>query len=130
MAAGVIDLGVTLQSHKQFNCCIDKKVKAFYRSANAILRIEGRSDEMVMLRLLESQCVSILTYAIEVIDVTDRDERCRLRVAYNSIFRRVFGYRNWESVSALQHALKRPTWENRTAKFMRSASQCTILNRV
>ena len=125
-------MGVTLISHKTFNCSIDAKVKSFYRSANAILRIDGRSDEIVMLQLLESQCVSILTYAVEVIVVADRDERRRLRVAYNSIFRRVFGYRNWESVTDLQHALKRPTWEDliekRTAKFMTSVAQCPILN--
>ena len=83
-------LGVTLMSHKSFNCSIDAKVKSFYRCANAILRIDGRSDEMVMLHLLESQCVSILTYATEVIRVVARDERRRLRVAYNSIFRRFF----------------------------------------
>ena len=62
-------LGVKLLSHKHFNCDIDDKVKSFYRCANAILRIEGRSDEIVMLQLIESQCVSILTYAIEVIHV-------------------------------------------------------------
>ena len=56
-------LGVTLRSHKGFNCSIDDKVKSFYRCANAILRIDGKSDEIVMLQLLESQCVSILTYA-------------------------------------------------------------------
>ena len=66
-------LGVTLQSDKQFNCNIDKKVKSFYRCANAILKIDSRSDEMVMLQLLETQCVSILTYATEVIHVINRD---------------------------------------------------------
>ena len=125
-------LGVTLLSHKQFNCSIDQKVKSFYRSANAILRIDGRSDEIVMLQLLEAQCVSILTYATEVIHVVDRDERRRLRVAYNSIFRRVFGYRDWESVTDLQHSLKRPTWEEllekRTSKFMLSVAQCPLFN--
>ena len=69
---------------------------------------------------------------MEVIHVVDRDERRRLRVAYNSIFRRIFGYRNWESVTDLQHALKRPTWEElvekRHTKFMQSVSQCLILN--
>ena len=126
-------LGVTLQAHKHFNCCIDDKVKSFYRAANAILRIEGRSDEIVMLRLLESQCVSILTYAVEVLHVANRDERRRLRVAYNSIFRKVFGFRYWESVTDLQHLLHRPTWEEllekRTATFMISVSQCPILCR-
>ena len=125
-------LGVTLQSHKSFNCCVDSKIKSFYRAANAILRIEGRSDEMVMLRLLEAQCVSILTYAVEVIHVANRDERRRLRVAYNSIFRRVFGFRDWESVTELQHLLHRPTWEEllekRTQNFMLTVSHCPILN--
>ena len=124
-------LGVSLKSHKHFNCCIDAKVKSFYRSANAILRIEGRSNEMVMLQLLESQCLSILTYGIEVIHVADSDERRRLRVAYNSIFRKVFDYRDWESVTDLQHTLKRPTWEeliaNRTDKFLLNISHNVIL---
>ena len=78
-------LGVTIVSHKKFNCCVAEKVKCFYRSANAILRIEGRSNELVMLQLLESHCLPILTYAIEVIDIADRDTRRKLRVAYNSI---------------------------------------------
>ena len=125
-------LGVTLKAHKEFNCCIDSKIKSFYRAANAILRIEGRSDEIVMLRLLEAQCVSILTYAVEVLYVANRDERRRLRVAYNSVFRRVFGFRDWESVTELQHLLHRPTWEElvekRTKNFMLSVSQCHILN--
>ena len=125
-------LGVTLVSHKTFNCSIDEKLKTFYRCANAILRIEGRSDEIVMLHLLETHCVSVLTYAIEVIHVADRDERRKLRVAYNSIFRQVFGYRNWESVTNLQHALNRPTWEElierRSAKFSLSIAQCAVSN--
>ena len=109
-------LGVTLESHTSFNCNIDEKVKSFYRCANGILRIDGRSSETVMLQLLESHCLSILTYAIEVIHVANRDERRRLRVAYNSLFRRIFNYRNWESVTDLQHALHRPTWEELTEK--------------
>ena len=117
-----------------YNCCIDEKVKSFYRSANGILRIEGKSNEMVMLQLLEAHCVSILTYAIEIIHVVDRDERRRLRVAYNSIFRRVFEYKTWESVTELQHALQRPTWDElvnkRTAKFRTRISQCDLLSNI
>ena len=87
-----------------------------------------------MLRLLESQCISILTYGVEVIHVADRDERRKLRVAYNSVFRKVFGYRDWESVSELQRALKRPTWEEllekRTQNFMKSVEQLPLLKPV
>ena len=124
-------LGVTVCSHKNFNCCIDGKVKAFYRSLNAILRIEGRSDDWVMLQLLETHCVSILTYAIDVINVANGDERRRLRVAYNSVYRKIFGYRDWESVTDLQKAINRPTWEElvngRIAKLHESLSKRYVL---
>ncbi len=125
-------LGVTLLSYKYFNCCIEEKVKRFYRSANAILRIEGRSDELVMLQLLETHCLSVLSYAIEVIHVDNSDTRRKLRVAYNSIFRKIFGYTRRESVTELQHQLGRPTWEElvqkRTDKFRANVSRCTLIN--
>ena len=66
---------------------------------------------MVMLRLLEAHCLPILTYAIEVVHVKDRDYRRKLRVAYNSVYRKMFGYSYRESVTELQHCLNRPTWE-------------------
>ena len=104
-------LGVKLKSAKSFDCSVKEKIQKFYRCANAILRIDGRSNDMVMLRLLESHCVPILTYAIEIIHVSNRDERRQLRVAYNCLFRKLFMYKWTESVSALQAFLGRPTWE-------------------
>ena len=62
-------LGVTLKSNKCFDCSVTERIKKFYRCANAILRIDGRSNDTEMLRLVESHCVPILTYAIEVIEV-------------------------------------------------------------
>ena len=109
-------LGVTLKSNKEFDCCIAQKLKSFYRSANAILRIEGRSNELVMLQLIETHCIPILSYAVDSIHVADRDTRRKLRVAYNSVFRHIFGYRRSESVSDLQHQLGRPTWEELVAR--------------
>ena len=74
-----------------------------------------------MLQLIETHCIPILSYAIEVIHVADRDTRRKLRVAYNSVFRHIFGYRRSESVTDLQHQLGRPTWEElvetRTTRF-------------
>ena len=104
-------LGVTLKSAKVFDCSIKDRIKKFYRCANAILRIEGKSNDLVMLRLLEAHCVPLLTYAIEIVHVSNRDERRQLRVAYNCLFRKLFCYRWSESVSALQAFLGRPTWE-------------------
>ena len=115
-------LGVTLNSHWRFDCDVDERIQSFYKCLNAILRIEGRSGELVMLRLLESHCLPILTYAIEVIHVDDEDKRRKLRVAYNAIFRKIFEYRRSDSVRELQMFLERPTWEDliskRKAKFL------------
>ena len=84
-----------------------------------------------MLQLLESHCLPILTYAIEAVTVCDRDKRRQLRVAYNSIFRRIFGYRNYESVCALQSFLGRPDWEElidrQTKMFLEHVRNDTIL---
>ena len=104
-------LGVTLVSSRTFSCCAKETVRKFYRALNAIIRVEGQSDDMVMLRLLEAHCIPILSYAIEVICINDRTEKRQLRVAYNSVYRKLFGYSYRESVTALQHALGRPTWE-------------------
>ena len=86
---------------------------------------------MMMLELLETHCLPILTYAIEVITVCNRDRRRQLRVAYNSLFRRIFGYRNYQSVRALQSFLCRPNWEElierRTNNFVENVRNDTIL---
>ena len=93
-----------------------------------MLRIEGRGDDMVVLRLLEAHCLPVLTYGLEVIHVKDRDERRQLRVAYNSIYRKVFNYGFTESVTNLQHALGRLTWEEltkeRTENFLQRCTVC------
>ena len=121
-------LGVVLRSGTRFGCSIVERVKSFYKSLNSILRVEGRSNDMVMLRLIEAHCIPILCYAIEMTDVANRDERRSLRVAYNAVFRKLFGYRVFESVSNLQHALGRPTWEElvmkRKSGFMARARSC------
>ena len=60
-------LAVTVKSHTSFNCCIDEKVKSFYRCAN------GRSSEPVMLQLLEAHCFFMLTYAFTLQIVVNED---------------------------------------------------------
>ena len=104
-------LGVTLRSAKSFDCSVKERIKKFYRCANSILRIDGRPNDMVLLNLVETHCVPLITYACEVIHISNRDDRRQLRVAYNSLFRKIFMYRWSESVSALQAFLERPTWE-------------------
>ena len=64
-----------------------------------------------MLRLVESHCIPILTYGIEMAEFIDHREKSKVRAAYNSVFRKIFGYRTYESVTDLQLSLGRPTWE-------------------
>ena len=104
-------LGITLKTNKKFDCSVSERIKKFYRCANAIFRIEGKPNDTVLLHLVETHCVPLLTYAIEIVDVLNRDECRQLRVAYNSLFRKIFNYRWSESVTALQGFLGRPTWE-------------------
>ena len=96
-------------------------------SSSELPTVDGRSDDVVMLRLLKTHCVSVLSYAIEVIHVADRKKRSKMRVAYNSIFRKLFNYSWRESVTDLQHALGRPTWEelisDRTDRFVQKCRQ-------
>ena len=61
-------------------------MKAFYRSANVILCIEGMSNNLIMLQLLKLHCASVLIYKIEVIDIADADIRRKMRVALNQNF--------------------------------------------
>ena len=96
---------------------MSERIRKFYRCTNAIFRIEGRSDDLTMLRLVESHCVPILTYGIEVAHFSDHKERGKIRAAYNSLFRKIFGYRVYESVTDLQLSLGRPTWEMLTEKL-------------
>ena len=122
-------LGVKVVCGKCFCCSASERIKKFYRCANAIFRIDGRSDDLTMLRLIESHCVPVLTYGIEISHFQDERERSKIRKAYNSIFRKIFGYRNFESVTDLQLTLARPTWELLVDKlktgFYDRLSKCT-----
>ena len=115
-------LGMMLKSGPVFSCSMKETLGKFYRCLNSIIRIEGRSDDKVMLRLLEAHCLPILAYAIEVVHVTDRDDKRQLRVAYNSIYRKIFDFNYRESVTLLQHSLGRLTWEEYCAKRILSFS--------
>ena len=64
-----------------------------------------------MLPLVQSHCIAVLTYGIEISHFSDPRERSKIRAAYNSVFRRIFGYRVRESVTDLQLSLACPTWE-------------------
>ena len=62
-------LGIALKSGTFFSCSVSDRIKKFYDCVNAILKIDGRSDELTMLQLLESHCIQLLIYAVEIVHV-------------------------------------------------------------
>ena len=122
-------LGVCVVSSHHFRCSATERIQKFYRCVNGILRIDGRSDDLTMLKLLESHCIPILTYGIEIAHFYDPRQRSKIRAAYNSVFRKIFNYRDFESVTELQLLLARPTWEmlieTRKIAFFERLAQCT-----
>jgi hypothetical protein len=72
-----------------------------------------------MLRLVESHCVPILIYAVEVSIFPSREKQ-KMRVAYNSLFRKIFGFRKYDSIRELQGFLSRPTWDELVTSRMES----------
>ena len=85
-------LELTLKSGDRFSCCTKEKLSLFYRVLNGIIRIDGRPDKLVLRRLLEAHCLPILTYSIEILHVSNRNERRQLHVVYNSIYSNIFWY--------------------------------------
>ena len=108
-------LGVTIQSYKVFQCEITDTVKKFYRALNSLLRFRSQPSDVVQIHLLMTHCAPILTYGIEVKQLNR--ESCQLiKVAYNSIFRRVMHYRRNESVREVQHFFGYDDWESLCSK--------------
>ena len=104
-------LGVFIQAHKAFQCEISTTVRKFYKSLNSLLRFRTQPSDVVQIHLLMTHCAPILTYGIEVQQLNR--ESCQLiKVAYNSIFRRVLHYRRNESVTDVRNLFGYDDWES------------------
>ena len=97
-------LGVNLSAGKQFDTPIRKPLMSFYCSANTILNVLNKPSKRVLMKLLYSNCVSILTYACEVKRHNRRD-MTSLDVALNDCIRKIFGFHRWESTRELRKSL-------------------------
>jgi len=73
--------------------------QSFFAAFNSIYAHAKDLDEVVHLTLQESYCLPILTYAAVAVKYTARQEQ-ELNAAWNSVYRRIFGFNKWESVKA------------------------------
>ena len=94
-------LGTTIVGGKGFSFSARPDISNFFRAANAVLNVLSGAQEHTLLYLLHTNCVPILTYACEVKEYNSR-EMSDCNIALNSAFRKIFGFRDWRSISDLR----------------------------
>jgi len=70
----------------------------------------------VHLKLQESYCIPILSYAAAAVKYTTRQED-ELNASWNSVYRRIFGFNRWESVRAFRQVRPAPHLHATTSEF-------------
>jgi hypothetical protein len=124
-------LGIWINSHKCFQVDVRESRRKFFMSMNCILSKTRFTCDLVKLRLMESFCLTSLTYGIEC-GIFDKYQLQSLNCCWNSVFRKIFGYFTWESVSNLICSLNKLNFiytENiRRVLFIRKILTCRDLN--
>ena len=78
----------------------------FFPSCNCILSQAKSMVDLVKLQLLESYCLPILLYATAAVKLSN-EQLSELNAAWNSAYRRIFGFNKWESVRQFTGGLGR-----------------------
>ena len=94
-------LGVTLTSGNRFGFTARPDLSSFFRATNAVLNTLKGAHEHVLLSLLYTNCVPILTYACAVKEYSSSD-MSDCNVAMNNAFRKIFGFKHWQSIRYLR----------------------------
>ena len=97
-------LGFNIQSGKQFSFSAQPELMSFYSASNCIINVLYKPSEEVLMKLLYSNCVSILTYGCQVKEFLTRD-MSKMNVAINDSVRKIFGWQRWESVRTLRESM-------------------------
>ena len=77
--------------------------KSFYRASNCVINALYKPSEELLMKLFFTNCVSILTYGLEIKEFLARDMR-NLHVAMNDGIRKIFGWNRWESIRDLRNS--------------------------
>ena len=93
--------GFYLKSGKHCSFCPESELASFYRASNCILRSLKKQNEVVLLHLVYTNCVSILSYGSDVKELTNRDFM-RCNTALNNAVRKIFSFQRWESIRLLR----------------------------
>ena len=118
------NLGVTIVAGSSLTFSCKKELSSFYRSLNSLLSSIQKPNELVLMKLLYTNCVPVLTHGAEV-KIIPNQELNDCNVALNNGIRRIFSYNRWESTRYLRQQLSFPNiteiFHSRSRKFI---SQC------
>ena len=81
-------------------------VMTLFVAANSVLGHTNTLDELIRLKLLESYCLPILQYSTCALQL-HRKQCVELNTAWNSVFRRVFNFRKYDSIRPVICGLER-----------------------
>ena len=94
-------LGFHLVSHDKFKFSVIEDLRGFFGSVNSVLSSVIKPKENVLMQLLYSNCVPKLTFGAAVKELT-ASEINQYNVAVNTAVRRIFGFRQWQSIRQLR----------------------------
>ena len=100
-------LGATLVSGSSFSFNPSGDLRNFYASFNSIFNSSTRPSEVVLMRLLFTNCVPNLSYAADVKDLSSAD-MAKFNTAINDAIRKIFSFHRWESIRSLRAGLGYP----------------------
>ena len=99
----ILYLGVTITSDRGFGFSAANDICTFYRASNSILNVLMKPDEVVLMHLLETNCIPILSYACSIKSFSARD-MSECNIAMNNAIRKIFTFNRWESIRSLREA--------------------------
>ena len=118
-------LGVHLCAGKELSFSPTATIRSFHRAANSILYSRVKPSNIVLMKLLYTNCVPIITYASDIKEFSAAD-MYRCHVAVNNAIRKVFSFAVWQSIRDLRisHGYKSiyELFSSAKAKFLTNAS--------
>ena len=108
-------LGFNILSDSKFKFSSTECLRGFFGAVNSVLTVMKRPSEHVLMQLLYSNCVPKLTYGAAVKDLSATDKH-KYNVAVNNAVRRIFGFRQWQSIRQLRDAYQYDSIEMSFAK--------------
>jgi hypothetical protein len=99
-------LGVNIISDVKFTIDLAETRRKFFVAVNTILSKCKYSTDVVKLELMESHCLPILLYGLECLNLKAAQIK-EINSWWNSVYRKIFGYNQWESVKEVIYFMGR-----------------------